>query len=345
MKGLGDELLFDDRNAEGLIASEKSAMPLYADVVERWAGDDKLTIQEERVAASVLIFYPRYIYKSMRYGEAALLFEKALLAPDVERDKDLQKGLYLYCLFFCRLKAGENGEILSIYDRLVKTIHDYNTGIPESLKADYQDIAAMVLGSDEYRNFIKIYGVRDLPMAAPLVTESEGSDLRYKAYDLFLKKKYDEAMEIYRKLTLFGYEPAGIFTHMARVELAKNNVPEASRQVVKAWGLRGSANTYEVPRILFFIIFLNMLKKDSYAIWIGCLKQALSRNGSTNSWELCHIIGQYSDRLGEENSAFLGDLLSVLSGWKSPEYLNKYEIWDEADALPGDKWPEFSDGK
>ncbi len=115
--------------------------------------------------------------------------------------------------------------------------------------------------------------------------------------------------------------------HMARVLVMTDREPEARDQINQAWSIRDHADTYVVPRMLFFQLVFALLDETDTAGVIGLMRTALRGFGATLDWAIVPMLDHLRPRIGEENYEFLKVLAKVLSGSEQVLELEEFPQW------------------
>jgi len=363
-----DDLLFDNRNRDDLFAGFPSRQPLYADIIKRWTMGNIVSESELSIVTSILIFYPEYVLKNGQEKEFIELIQYSLQQPDLNNKSGQEKGLLLYNLFFLLLKLGKKEESLKTLDALEKFFNaspktnnlskntqqsisdnDYinNSKIsgysisPTSLENAYIEIITCVMNESGILSLKPGFNISYLPVPHDMFSNQEGYNLRSQALSYYCNKELDKASAIYRRMLFNKFELPGTLTHLVRLELSRGNITQAEIFIVNAWRIRHRAPMYVLARIVFFVIFLNMLRSEKFEKWLGCMKYVVNQQGSKMYWEIGSQIMQYEKDVIPQNICLLRGILEVISGGTDEVQLNKFQIWQNTYALALEEWPDY----
>jgi hypothetical protein len=368
MKLFYDDLLFDNRNRDDLFAVFNSGQPFYADILKRWAIGMKVSENELSIVTSILIFYPEYVLKNGQAEEFIELIQYSLQKHDSENQSNQERGLLLYNLLFLLLKLGKREEsvtVLLILEKLLTTFSksnnlshetqqqvsdtdslikssepDYSLS-PACLENAYKDIITRIMNEGGILSLKSGFNISQLPVPFDKLSGQEGHNLRSQAFDYYDNNELDKASAVYHKMLVYKFELPGTLTHLVRLELVRGNIPQAGIFIVNAWRLRHEAPVYVMARILFFIIFLKMLRSEQFTEWPGCLKYILNQPDSKMYWEMDRIVTQNEKEVIPQHLCFLRSVLEVISGADEEVNLNKLEIWKDAAPIVFEEWPDF----
>lgn len=155
---------------------------------------------------------------------------------------------------------------------------------------------------------------------------------RQDAADRILSGDFAGAETLLRGLIEERFILPSTHCHMARVLLMTDREPEAREQIRMAWAIHEEADTYVVPRILFFQCVFAMFDEAEIAGIIGQIRTALSDPGAHLDWTILpmldHLRGR--SRLTAADYEFLKALAEVLSDSEAIERLEEFPQWRRA---------------
>jgi proteasome accessory factor A len=158
---------------------------------------------------------------------------------------------------------------------------------------------------------------------------------RQDAADRILSGDFAGAEALLRGLIEERFILPSTHCHMARVLLMTDREPEAREQIGMAWAIREEADSYVVPRILFFRCVFAMFDGAEIAGIIGQLRAALCDPGAHLDWTILPMLDHLREgsRLSAADYEFLKALAEVLSGSEAMEHLEEFPQWRSA-AMP-----------
>jgi hypothetical protein len=368
---LNEDLVFDDRIQDDLPGGTLSRKPFYADVLKRWMSDNKLTKREQRIVTNIVVFYPDYLPDNCKSEEFIELIREALQEPDLQDPSNPEKGLFLYTLFYLMLLQRKWTELAS----LIETLEEYfvsfynNIGVcqvpgksncvssffnkqytdisvyPAPYEKSYIEIVSRIMSLGEVTNLKPGFDISLLPVPSGIkLGNCNGHSLRGQALELYHCEEYDKASAVYRKMLAFKFEMPGTLAHLARLEMTRGNLDQAEIYIVNGWKLRHEAPSYVLVRILYLIVFMNMLRSYMFGQWLGCLKEVMSRPDSKLQWDMDRLLDRYKKDVITDYFSLLKVLLKVLSGEDDGGELNKNEMWKEVTPIVFEAWPDYDDG-
>jgi hypothetical protein len=364
-----DDLFFDDRSQDDLFAGVNSRQPYYADIIKRWAMGNKVSDNELSIVTSILIYYPEYVLKNGHVEEFIELIRNFLQQPGSIIQSNPEKGLLLYNLFFLLLKLGKREESVTILDNLEKLFSNLSQNnnmadntqqsisdtdlvkksslpgysmSPDCLENSYIEIITCIMNESGILSLKPGFNISQLPGPFKKLSGQEGHNLRNQALIHYGNKEYVKASAIYRKMMVYKFELPGTFTHLARLEMSMWNRIQAEIYIINAWRIRDKAPMYVLARILYFVIFLNILRSEKIEIWLGCLKSVINQRDSKMDWEMDCLLNQYEKEVLPQHICLLRGLLEVVSGKDDDIKLNEFEIWRDASPIVFKEWPDFN---
>lgn len=150
---------------------------------------------------------------------------------------------------------------------------------------------------------------------------------RQEAADRILSGDFAGAETLLRGLLDERFMLPSTHCHMARVLLMTDREMEAREQINQAWAIRDQADTYVVPRMLFFQYVFAVLDEADITGVIGHLRTALSEPAATLDWTILPMLDHLRPRLGGKNYKFLKVLAKVLSGSEPLFGLEEFLQW------------------
>jgi tetratricopeptide (TPR) repeat protein len=361
------DLLFDNRNRDDLFSGGQCRQPYYADIIKRWTMGNKISENEQEIIASILIYYPEYVLKNVHPEEFIELLKISLNQPDLLIRSNPENGLLLYNLFFLLLKLGNKAESIKVLDILEKFITTFfqsndmvkntkqsvsdtdllrksnsgNSSSPTCLENAYIEIITRIMNESELLTLKSGFNISQLPVPFDKLSGGEGHNLRSQALIHLSNKELDKASDIYQKMLVKKFELPGTLTHLVRLEMSRGNIPQAEIYIVNAWRLRHEAPLYVLTRILYFVIFLNMLRSEKFEKLLGFLKYVLNEPDYKMQWDMDRVLLQYEKDFMPQHLSLLKALLEVLSGKDEVENLNIFEGWQKTVPVPFEACSDF----
>jgi hypothetical protein len=161
----------------------------------------------------------------------------------------------------------------------------------------------------------------------------EGQDpysRRQDAADRILSGDYAGAEGLLRGLLQERFMLPSTHCHLARVLLMTGREAEAREQINQAWAIRGQANTYVVPRILFFQCAFSMFDGTDITASVAQIKAKLGAPDVHLDWTIMPMLDHLHSRLGETNYRFLRALGKALSDAAATPDLDDFPQWRNA---------------
>jgi len=143
--------------------------------------------------------------------------------------------------------------------------------------------------------------------------------MRIEAYHCFVNRDYERAEQLLRTLAREGFELPDVLSHLARMLIITDRLPEARQVVEAAWDARAGAPVDVVARLLWFQVFFGLLEGSDVRIPLGRLKATLLGTERFNVWTLTPMLRHIRPSLGPE--AY--DLLRLM-----------FDAWSDRDRLP-----------
>jgi proteasome accessory factor A len=150
---------------------------------------------------------------------------------------------------------------------------------------------------------------------------------RQDAANRILSGDYSGAETLLRRLMQERFMMTSTCCHLARVLLMTDREAEAREQINQAWAIREEADTYVVPRILFFQLVFAMLERANTTTIIGQIRAALLAPDSHLDWTIRPMLDHLRSRLGAANHRFLKALGEALSSSEAMSRLNEFPRW------------------
>ena len=368
MEKIYDSLVFDNRKPDALFHHNQIIQPHYADMVKRWVHGEALTEKNKITLSNILIYYPDYIVQNNKMLEFIELIKLTLNREAFKNHKNPEKGLFLYTLIYLMFKTGETEkaliEIINVELVIVeyplhgieifmdKQLENNLIDIFNSEKYDtishkaryakaYFEIISRIMDLKEMLGLEPIYDLNRFPLPQTNISDNICSFLRIDALDFFNKESYQRALKIYKILRLAKYELPGTLIHFVRVELSLGNIAQSEIYTAMAWRDRKNAAAYVVVRTLFMIIILNMIQSKPIQIWLSCLKQSLLKYNSVSTWDMENVIFKFENKLSSDDYKLLNGLLKWITIEEYSNDLNCSAIWENAEILTADKWPDY----
>ncbi len=166
---------------------------------------------------------------------------------------------------------------------------------------------------------------------------------RQAAYTMFAGGEYLKAEKMLRGLLDKGFEMAGNRCHLARILLITDREEEAREEVAKAWGHRGGAPAYVIPRIIWFQIAFTRFPCGDVGIddlrlrmLLGQMKTALQREDAFLEWTMAPVLEHMKAKLAEPDFELLASLVSGLCDRAKMPELDRFPIWRDQPPIPLD---------
>lgn len=153
---------------------------------------------------------------------------------------------------------------------------------------------------------------------------------RQEAADRILCGDFAGAEVLLRGLLAERFALPSTNCHMARVLLMTDRESEAREQINQAWAIRGQADAYVVPRILFFRCIFAIFDNAEMSSVVDQIRSALRESLSRSDWTILPMLNHLRSRLGDPNYEFLKALAAVLSGSDAESILEEYPQWRNA---------------
>ncbi len=312
METLYDGLVFDFRNPEDLFDNKPFIKVHYADLIKRWVEGDRISEKEQTTLTKILVYYPEYVLSHNKDQEFVGYLRKIMQNPEIQRRNNPEKGIYLYSLVCLLLKTGDLKQIYNELSSIIKLIHeyviedviifiDYHLDLPliEKLTADAAEVASEeeriaqiyirlisnILDSKDFIELGSVYNLMNFPVPHVYIENKICQDIRSLALQFYNNQMYKKALKFYQILRIVRFDPPGTMTHFVRVELMLGNISQAEIYTAMAWDIRNDAAPYVKVRILFLIIFLNLIQSKPVDIWLACLKHALMNLNEYVYWQ------------------------------------------------------------
>jgi hypothetical protein len=166
---------------------------------------------------------------------------------------------------------------------------------------------------------------------------------RQGAYRLFAGGEYLQAEKMLRVLLEKGFEIAGNRCHLARILLITDREEEAREEVANAWGHRGGAPAYIIPRILWFQAAFTRRqpgeKGDADSrlrLLLGQMKTALQVENAYMEWTMTPVLEHLKSKLEEPDYELLSSLVSVQCDRAKLPDLDRFPFWRDQPPIPLD---------
>jgi len=366
------ELVFDDRNQNELFGDTQPLTPFYADVLNRWAIGNSISMEEQRIIVNILILNPDYILQNGKSKEFIEMIRYSFKHLDLQNPNNPEKGLFLYTLFFFLLKTNAGKDALQVLCELEDVFTHYNyLGIqvldtmnvantpiylrerffsakhfdnfknPYPIQTAYFEIISCVMDTNELLSIEPDFNFTRLPLPNKYILDDDCRSLRSEALDLYKNKKYKAAIANYRRLRIEGFELSGTLTHMARIELRIGNIDQAQTHLAMAWRHRENAAPYVLARMLFMNVFLNMLQSKPFEIWLACLKFIIKDPGIILEWEMGQLISKNEKNLKKEQVNLLKSIFTLITTNSKSDFLISSDPWNNLIPIPMEKWPKY----
>ncbi len=367
METLYDGLVFDFRKPEDLFDNKSLRKVHYADLIKRWAEGDKISEKEQTTLARILVYYPEYVLNHDKDQEFVGYLRKIMQNPEIQRRNNPEKGIYLYSLVCLLLKTGDLKQIYNELSSIIKLIHeyviedviifiDYHLDLPliERLTADaaevtseeeriaqiYIRLISNILDSKDFIELGSVYTLMNFPVPHVYIENKICQDIRSLALQFYNNQMYKKALKYYQILRIVRFDPPGTMTHFVRVQLMLGNVSQAEIYTAMAWDIRSNAVPYVKVRILFLIIFLNLIQSKPVDIWLACLKHALMNLNEYVYWQMEEVLRKYEQKLNADDFEFLLCLSENLVNFNYINESQRSEIRMEIKELEEKDWPD-----
>jgi hypothetical protein len=148
--------------------------------------------------------------------------------------------------------------------------------------------------------------------------------VRLEAYQSYLQGRYERAEALLRGLIRRGFEPADTHSHLARTLIMLDRLSEARVVVGTAWGLRATAPSDVIARVLWFQSYFSLIDGTDPGVSLGRLKGLLMSTEAFNSWALQPLLDRIRTTVSRE--AF-GLLSAIFDAWSNRERLPDLEAF------------------
>jgi hypothetical protein len=323
------ELVFDDEPLDGVlyVADCRGATP--ADILDRWCVSDDLPPECLGAVAAIL---GRNLDKgrSLENGQLVSIvdyMEQSLVADGSGNPRELLK-LARLCHAAGRSEQAEAAYRLALEDGE----KDCTLVAEERWQAmnDLADLLDLMGRTEDARE------ERTLREGEMLLADHKSEELitvRTLAFNLFFAGRYRDAEWLYRGLISRRFQHPGTLTHLARVLLMQDRLPEAREAIAFAWQLirdrevQQENQSYILPRILFFRILFAMLARSSYASLVKRLKRELRGGNNRESWTIEPVITHFRQYLRPHDFNFLEAIAEAINSAENMDRLNAFEVW------------------
>jgi len=160
--------------------------------------------------------------------------------------------------------------------------------------------------------------------------------LREEAFTMFCDGRFASARRALRRLVRLDFELPSTHCHLARIELASDNVALAYEHATTAWAVcDADTPDYVTPRILWLRLAATILQGfEDQASLLGKLKTAFNQI-EPYGWTLAPVLERLRPKLSDENYALLAAIARVIaSGGR--EDLERFSAWRSVRAEPLD---------
>jgi hypothetical protein len=158
---------------------------------------------------------------------------------------------------------------------------------------------------------------------------------RERAYSLYERGDYRGAEELLRGCVAEGFEVASNRCHLARALMLMDREQEARAEVALAWEARADAESYVVPRILYFHYVFALLDRADPAGALCELLRCVREGGTSLNWTILPMLEHLRTRLRRYDYLFLRALAGALSETRHMGDLNRFRQMREAESRLG----------